>query len=208
MSQHTVSITLLFVLTRVACADVVVDLRPDAPAPYDPGQVVNVEVYFVDDGTGHPITGDDIEFRLYRLDFTDTDVTLAPASDMVMTNFTGVNSVRPALPRPSLFYPIHNYIPGLLQRLPAGGEMLVGSIDVMINGAGWLDVLNADDEDTSHGALMFFGFGNEDDDPEVTWRAYTGEITGGALFLPEPGVLTLLAVGGLVVMRRRLAERG
>ena len=184
----------------VACGDIVVDLRPTSLPVI--GETVTIEVYFVDDGTGHPMTGGDIAFRGYQIDFTDTDATLGLPSEMSLENPGGINLLITALPRPALIYPIPNPIPGLQPVLPMGGEMLVGSVDITVNDAGWLDVMNPE-ECMCVGAWVEFGFGLDKDDPVIVWRAYTGELIGGEIFLPEPGVLTLLTVGGLSVMRRR-----
>ena len=200
MSRNLVSIALLLVSASVVCADVMIDLRPDAPAPYEPGQAVNIEVYFVDDGTGHPITGNAIEPRGYQIDFSDTDAGIGLPSDMVLVNPGGINIVFTVLPRPALIYPLPTPIPGLMPLFPAGGQMLIGSIDVTVNDAGWLRVLSSDEWNPNYDAWLQFGYGLSDDDPVTTWRAYTGEITGGEIFLPEPVSLILLALGGLATL--------
>lgn len=70
-----------------------------------------------------------------------------------------------------------------------------------------LDVLNADDPDPNHGAEVSWGFGYVSDptDPTSPLRASTSGITGGRLifFVPEPGMLALLGLGGLAVANRR-----
>ena len=202
MFKRGLALCMVLAFASSAFADFMVDLRPLS----DPviGEMVTVEAYFVDDGTGHPITGNDLRFRGYQLDFTDTDGTLAPAASMSsMENAASVNVIFDALPRPSLIYPLPSDIPSFMQFLPVGGEMLFGSIDVMINDEGWLRVLNADEENPNFGAWAQFGFGLDPDDPVTTWRAYTGEITGGEIFLPEPASIALLAFGGLAALRRR-----
>ena len=82
--------------------------------------------------------------------------------------------------------------------------MLIGNLDVTVNGSGWLDVLNPVDDDNL-GAWARFGYNLEEDDPVVDWRGFTGELTGGRLFMevPEPASVVLLALGGLAVFRRR-----
>jgi len=85
-----------------------------------------------------------------------------------------------------------------------------------------IDAVNANAADPNIGATVVFGFGTTAEDPIVTWRANAGrgagvpELTDGKglfyhagggqfAFVPEPATLALLAVGGLVALRRRFA---
>ena len=72
-----------------------------------------------------------------------------------------------------------------------------------VNGSGWLDVMNPE-EDWDLGAWVLF-FGVDDGDPFTTWRAFTGELSGRRLFMevPEPASVVLPALGGLAVLLRR-----
>ncbi len=76
-----------------------------------------------------------------------------------------------------------------------------------VTDSGWLDVMNPE-EDPNLGAWVRSGFGlSPDDDDYFIWRAFTGELSGGRLFMevPEPASVALLALGGLAVLRGRRA---
>ncbi len=186
MFRQGMAICAVLAFASVVFADIEIDLRPASPGPYAPGEVVNVEAYFVDLDNGHPITGEDILFRGYQLDFTATDSVLGLPAQMNLENPSGLNILFPDLPRPVLIWPLPNEIPAVMMTLPAGGEMLVGNLDVTVNETGWLDVMNPVDNDNL-GAWVVFGFGVDPDDPIITWRAFTGELTGGRLKMEIEG---------------------
>ena len=203
MIRQGVALCAVLAFASGAFADILIDLRPATEAPYEPGEVVNVQVWFVDKDNGHPITNEAILFRGYQLDFTLTDETLELSDEMNLENVSGVNTVFPELPRPFLIYPIVDEIPSIMQTLPAGGEMLVGDIDVTVNDSGWLDVMNPQ-EDENFGSWVRFGLGVDDDDPVIIWRAFTGELNGGrTIMIPEPASMVLVAIAGLTSLRRR-----
>lgn len=179
-----------------------IDLRPDVPGPYNPGQTVNVDVYLVD--TGNP--QGNIQFRGIFLDFTDTEAGLVPAAWFHWNAPFCLDCEWSPLPNPAWVYPLAQPNPLFQITMPENGEVNAGDINVTVNADGWLDVMNDDNPDSNFGARVNFGFGGQGD-PVTTWRAFTGEITGGALFMdvvPEPGTLVLLAAGVGVVLRRRL----
>lgn len=183
-----------------AFAGAMVDLRPDVAGPYVPGQVVNVDVWLVD--TGDPVGN--VQFRGLFLDFADTGAGLAPAANFTWENPFGIGAVFPALPNTSWVYPLATPNPLFQITLPEGGEVRLGDIDVTTNATDTLDVMNADNADPNFGARADFGFGGAGD-PVTTWRAFSGELTGGTLemVVPEPGTLALLGLGAAAALRRR-----
>ncbi len=60
------------------------------------------------------------------------------------------------------------------------------------------------EDDANLGAWVRFGYGMDKDDPVVNWRACTGELTGGRLFMevPEPASVVLLTIGGFAAVHR------
>ena len=181
----------------IAAADIFVDLRPDQAGPYTPGELVNVDVWFVDDGSGHPDNAGDISFRALQLDFEATDATLGLAADFDFEDPSGANTLFPSLPRPELIWPFPDPDPELQITLPVDGDVLIGSIDVTVNDSGWLDAITGDEMTPGSGALV--GFDGH------FWSPATGELTGGRLWmaLPEPASVALLALGALALRRRR-----
>lgn len=193
-------LTISTVVAGPAWGGLRIDLRPDMPGPYNPGQTVNVDVFLVD--TGNP--QGNISFRGIFLDFADTEAGLEPATFFNWDDPFCLCKHSP-LPNTSWVYPLAQPNPLFQITMPNDGEVHIGDINVMTNADGWLDVMDDDNADPQFGARVDFGFGGPGD-PVTTWRAFTGEITGGALFMdvvPEPGTLLLLAAGVGVALRRR-----
>lgn len=168
-----------------------IDLRPTPPMPpdrYAPNTRLSVAVYLVDTGNEQG----DIAFRGLSLDFSATtpgftypgdDGVAGTADDYFAWQIEGgVDTCAPGecWPRTSWIYPLP--VPSPTQPvLPDGGELLLGHVVVQLGSQGGvLDVMNASDSDPNHGATGWFGFGG-DGDPVTTWRAISGELTGGRL---------------------------
>ncbi len=103
MMKRGMALCAVLAFAGVAVADIEIDLRPATEGPYEVGEVVNVQAWFVDKDDGHPITHEDILFRGYQLDFTLTDNTLGLPDEMNLEiDEFQFNSLFPDLPRPSL----------------------------------------------------------------------------------------------------------
>lgn len=216
-----IAVAVMAVFAGSAWGGLRIDLRPEnhdiAPgnpptALVEPGELVNVDVWLVD--TGNP--QGDIRFRGVFLDFTQSDPGfLFPGPDAAMEtaddnefdweNPFGFEGGLPDLPNPSWIYTA--MVPTPFQiTLPDDGEVRIGEINVIMPGShspALLDLTNADNPDGNFGARVDFGFGGASD-PVTTWRAFTGDITGGQLlFVPEPTSLVLLLAGCGVVARRK-----
>lgn len=192
-----------------------IDLRPEPPAngvSYQRYELVNVDVFMVD--TGNP--QGNIAFRGLFLDFEDSTSLSFPGADgwfggmddneFDWNNPFGIGAEFPDLPRTSLVFP--DVPPWGLPTIPDGGELLLGQIMTRIDALpATLDVLNADAADPNLGGRADFGFGVPGD-PVTTWRAFTGDITGGVLEIPEPATLIgMLVVSAALFPRRSVRAR-
>lgn len=216
-----------YILTRVSCiivvgflagiaiapvakGEVVVELVPDNPGPYTGGESLTVDVWL------HSEVPSDSYLWVVQLDFSDSDVQLVLdptftfdlSSSMFPEDF---HEVYPELPIPRAANTKEYICPECRLQLPAGGSLHIGNIGVRLpNEAGTyrLDVLNADDPDETHGAQIV-------DRGASWWRAFTGEVTGGAypfvVLAPIPTMsqwgiaamgLLLLVLGCLMIIRR------
>ncbi len=190
-----------------AFAGVRIDLRPTQPVPpggYQPNADVQVDAFLVD--TGNP--QGNIMFRGIFLDFTDSSSSFTYLDPTVPGDIFGPNEFAWAmtwpldsgfynLPQTSWVYPLPTANPLFQYVLPNNGEVHLGHLilDVGATG-GTLDALNDDVADANFGARVDFGFGGAGD-PITTWRAFTGEVTGGVLELPvipEPTTCLLLVL--------------
>ena len=157
-------------VTPVA-GDVLVRLIPEVAGPYGGEEVVNVEVVF--ENQGAQLTG----IRNIQIDFTDTDPGLFLPG---LFNFTlgapgGYDATMPVVewtaPTPSAYL-----------TLDAGASLTVGNLDVRLPGTPGcylLDAMNADEPNPAFGATLVWGPVGAD----IVWRAFTGELTGGTLFM-------------------------
>ena len=198
---------LMFISSGLTHGGMRIDLRPEGltVVPGNPPSVTaapgvyNVDVYYVD--TGNPNMGN-ILFRGLFLDSADsTGLIVGPAMNWLCPggcwNFS-------QFPNTSWVYPLSTPIPPFMIVLPDNGEVMAGDFNVTVDAdGGLLDLTNADNPDANFGARADFGFGGPGD-PVTTWRAFTGEITGGrlAINVPEPSSLLLL-IGALGLARKQ-----
>ncbi len=178
--------TMMFALvfTSAAGADAVVELLPDAPGPYAPGQEVTVEVVFTPWGIAEPD-----HVRGLVLDFSNADPTIGLPQTMEFTPdpYSHYSYFR-NLPSPALIWMDTDPLPEFMIEFPPDEPVTIGWIDVVANDTGWLDVFPA-----------WVGL------VEHSWSSDDGTLTGGRLFMevPEPISLMLMAFGAIPLLRRR-----
>lgn len=169
-----------------------IELVPAHLAPYLPGSQVAVEVWL------HSMVTHDVLIRLAQLDTSETNPNLTlvgpdnrpPGGNGIyefvfdystLTN-TSLYAVLPDYPLPSTVYFGASAVTGRILRLPAVGALRLGTIQGVTMPAAFgsyvLDVMNADLANANFGARLDFGFG-QPGDPITTWRAFTGELSGG-----------------------------
>ncbi len=202
-----------------AQAGLVVDLVPDHTRDLLWGAHVTVDVFIRQD-----VPAKDQLIRFLQFDFNlypkpeiimpimgDPPITpfwdCGPACDVLYEvdgdldgDPAGVISIDWRLDIPSPEYQVT--LPGDGSPLRIGAFEVVLDFGDVYHGPWWIDLLDA--EDPIFGAELRFGFG--DDDPLTTWRADTGDITGGQLLLytvPEPSALVLLGFSAAALVRRR-----
>ena len=187
-------------------AGVALEMVPDNPGPYFGGEPLTVDLWL------NSNVDFDVLFKMIRFDFTQTDPDISLASVLAFdySALPGLNFywTYPELPVPWTVMPLDCGCPGYYLPFPSGSMLHIGSIGLELPddpGVYRIDALNADEPDEFLGAKIFT-FGWPPDYPQVTWRAFTGEITDGAydfLVIPEPATLWLLVAGGVVVKLRR-----
>ncbi len=208
----------LLVLTSTAFgeAKVVVELVPDNPGPYSGGESLTVDVWL------HSQVSFATDLWLVQLDFSDSDQALGldPTFTFDLSSSIAPEDfeVHPELPIPRAANYLEYVCPACRLQLPAGGSLHIGSIGVNLPNEGGtyrLDALNADDPDENHGAWVHVG-------GSLTWRAFTGEVTGAAdpfavIGPPIPTVsgwgiiamgLLLLVLGCLMIIARTRGAKG
>ena len=197
-------------VARAQEAKVVVELIPDQAGPYQGDQSLTVDVWL------HSQVSSDSQIWLAQLDFSDSDgqLGLDPAFTFDLSSSGAVEDfeVHPELPIPWARNYLEYACPSCRLQLPASGSLHLGSIGVKLpSGLGTyrLDVLNPDDPDGDRGAWVNVRNG-------LIWRAFTGEITGGAYSfavtiaaiptVSQWGILAmsllLLVLGSLMILRR------
>lgn len=221
ISAATMVVVALGSGVSAALAGMRIDLRADPPVPpggYEPNSIVDLQVYYVD--TGNP--QGNILFRGLFLDFNDSPPwggapgtftylgggsSPSPGGDLYFgwVNMFGIGML-PPLPNTSWIYPLSTPNPLFQITLPDNGEVYAGHIYINVGTAGGtVDVTNDDVADPNWGARADFGFGGPND-PVTTWRAYTGELTGGVLELPvvpEPASVVMVGIGLVYALRAK-----
>ncbi|UCE59330.1 MAG: PEP-CTERM sorting domain-containing protein [Phycisphaerales bacterium] len=204
-------IAVLVFLSPTQAALLDLELSADVPGPYMGGETLTVDFNVFDTGLtsffSPPV--DKCYLRGAFLDFSQSDDALmfdsAFAFDLPMDG--GFYVTLPAMPYPSTAYASAIPNPAVQATLSAGGSMHLGFVSVRVPAAPGTYLIDAatpdpegaGDPDNWGGR---FNFGH----PDVFWFRPPDQVSGGILTLeviPEPATLTLLAIGGLAVLRRR-----
>ncbi len=214
MLRTAVQIGAIVCVSSVVQAGVVVELVPDNTGPYFGGESMTVDVWLESD-VSWPLL-----LRMIQFDFSDSDPALGLDSTFDF-NFSAVpsggggyfSSLYPELPVPHAFQSLDCGCPGEYFHLPSDGSLRIGSIGVQLSGVPGLyriDMLNADEPDELLGAAIRTApWLPEFPPPSFYWRAFTGDITGGAydfVVIPEPAT-GLLVLGGLLGLQSSFRRR-
>ena len=198
----------LLTIGSVARAGAVLDLVPDDPGPYYGGESLTVDFWL------HSNRPYDVRLRSVQFSFLDTAPALRGdptfAFDFSSLGAGGEYALTfPDLPIPRTGRFIDCLCPEAYLLLPGEGALHIGSLGVelpMDPGVYSLDALNHDEPDALLSAYILAIY----TDPHELWRAFTGDITGGAydfIVVPEPATLWFLVLGGVAVVRRRGSRR-
>lgn len=198
------SIVGLLSLSAAARGGAVLELVPSNPGPYFGGEALSVDLWLQSD------LDRDIDVTVIQLDFQDTHPALGldhefrfdPAFYIPLPG--GFHyTIQPDLPIPVVaFTPLILLPPEWFVQLPATGRLHVGSIGVHlpeIVGSYAIDALNADETNLFQGGALINVGG-------AYWLARDGALRGESLefhIVPEPATIVLLAVGVLMLSRKR-----
>jgi hypothetical protein len=150
--------------------------------------------------------GDDIMVRGLQVDTKDTDPALKPLGLSILQNniaFWSFATQAACVALPALCGTEHFIVDELaanellsvtfIGKAPSattqlvipgdGSDYLAGQLVITAPASGSfkIDVVNPDETDVNDGFYLVFGFGVEPGDPVTTWRANTGEVTGGTV---------------------------
>lgn len=211
----TLAFAILSVPAARAPAGAVIELIPEDPGPYFGGETVEVDVYVT--------SSLDHNLRLLQFDFTGTDAALSLEERFDFTPH-GADGIILDICCPNLEFTslvdgdgaVVSFVyvgfvdlgGGFMLDLAADVPVNVGNIDVTLPadpGTYLLDAATADDPDPNRGARIDFDFYSP-----TTWRAYTGELTGGTYefhVIPEPSSAAIALLGAAVMAGLRYGAR-
>jgi len=155
-------------------------LVPRTPGPYQPGSSVDVDVVFTNR------EAQAILVRLMGLDFSASDSALALPEffsfQLVPPLFSSAFYARfETMPKVDIVYTHTGPSGGYILDIPDGGSFTVGTLTVGLPSTGgsyFLDMMNAADPDTNHGARVDYGFA-----PRTTLHSVYENLLGDPLEL-------------------------
>lgn len=203
MCTRIMSAVLMLGATVYAEGEVVVELVPAESGPYYGGESVTVDVWL------HSQVALDAYIWAVRLDFSESDPALSLDAtftfDLSSSSAPEDFEAQSELPIPSTANLLEYSCPPCRLQLPVGGSIHIGSLGATLPSdvsTYRLDAMNAGDPDAGHGA-QFIVWGSD------TWRAFTGEITGGTFdFVIEPPPIPAASQWGVVACAMLLLALG
>ncbi len=186
MLRCGLALGLFCLMARIGLAGATISLVPAHPGPYLGGESFTVDVLVSQD------TGVLKLLRAIQLDFSDTDPALEVSVDSferteghILDMDLGPDSFGPNTASMVYFFTDPSNLgpnPHVQINLPADGSaMKVATLNVTMPlrpGMYVLDVMNRDTVDVNLGAIVFFGFGLEPNDPVTILRPGAG-LPGG-----------------------------
>jgi hypothetical protein len=218
----------------IAQAGLIITLAPESYPPYPTIDPIRVEVFAQLDANGPPsVLVRGLQFNLSDSSpGLDVRGVLTYSSDYIPIYFWDFSSASACNVDPAACGGLNYFVDqdldydsnlviayeGLFQsqawqmKLSQDAPTRIGLLDVAIQQFGVfdLDLLNADESNFfDNGGWFAFGFGVTDSDPAIQWSAHEGSITGGHLrfVIPDPGTLTLLCVGAMMLAGKQAADR-
>jgi len=188
-----------------AQGQIVVDLVPNNPGPYFGGEQVTVDVWLNSSSTF------ELLLRRIQFDFSDTQPGLQPEETFSFdfSSLPGLNLYESNfnLPVPWTDMLAQCECPGSFLHLLPNTPFHVGEIDVLLppnEGLFVFDLLNATFPDPAFGGEIITAL--QPKFPPFEYTVLNDRLVGGITtftIVPEPGTLSLLVVGVVLLYRRR-----
>ena len=183
----------------------IIELVPDRSPPYIADQRLTVDVWITNQS--------DADWRIKRVqfDFTDSDpaISLDPTFQFDFSSLLEgdehhyIQNLVAQLPVPRTSNANECFCPSQFLPLFMGAPLHIGEIGLRLPselGVYALDLLNADEPDELFGATLRVIY-REPSGSNETWRAFTGELTGGSFdFVVEPPPIPATSTWGVCIL--------